>query len=93
MTETTKQEKDTELRGEVSSSNALVMCADEMKVLGWHTWHAKDNWVHPDLVENPNEQDYTNYGMPLVDAIDHENNGRKPFKSVAHIQRAISALY
>lgn len=35
---------------------------------GWHTWYNDNYWVHPKVVQNPEIQDYTNYGMSLEDA-------------------------
>ena len=48
---------------------------------GWHTWYHPNYWVHQDLVTDPKAQDYTNYGMTLEEAYEHELDGRKPFHS------------
>jgi len=49
---------------------------------GWDTWYNDNYWVHPDLVEDPNVQDYTHYGVSLEDAIKIEKLGRPKHKSL-----------
>lgn len=47
---------------------------------GWSTWYSENYWVHPESVEDPKSQDYTNYGMSLEDAVKYENLGRPKHK-------------
>jgi hypothetical protein len=43
---------------------------------GWSTWYNPEYWVHPDSVEDPAQQDYTNYGMTWEDALQYERIGK-----------------
>lgn len=36
--------------------------------------------MHPDCVEDPSKQNYTEYGMLIEDAIRYENIGKPKFK-------------
>lgn len=49
---------------------------------GWSTWYNPNYWVHPESVENPKAQDYTNYGMNIDDAIAYENLGKPKHKQM-----------
>ena len=51
-----------------------------VKERGWSTWYNEAYWVNPATVADPKQQDYTNYGMSLDDAIRWENIGRPPHK-------------
>lgn len=46
---------------------------------GWRTWHSKDYWVHPDTVQDPTRQDFTDYGLNLETALRYEKIGRPKF--------------
>lgn len=56
---------------------------------GWHTWYNENYWVHPETVENPKTQDYTNYGITLEDAVRWEMDGRPKRKD---LRQAIDML-
>ncbi len=64
-----------------------------LKERGWYQYYNPEYWVHPKTIEDPEVQDYTNYGLSLEKAIAFEESGAKPFPSVGQFQRAISALY
>lgn len=45
---------------------------------GWHDYYHPNYWVHPKTVQDPEAQDYTNYGMPVLIAVIYEAEGRGP---------------
>jgi hypothetical protein len=45
---------------------------------GWSTYYNPRYWVHPKTVADPSQQDYTNYGMLIDDAVAYENIGCPP---------------
>ena len=47
---------------------------------GWTTYYHKNYWVHPDAVEDPKIQDYTDYGMTLEFAYKYELMGKPKHK-------------
>lgn len=49
---------------------------------GWSQWFHVNYWVHRETVEDPESQDYTDYGMPLEDAYKYELLGRPKIKSL-----------
>ena len=58
------------------------MASDSAKFLesrGWHTWYNPNYWVNKKCVKDPSAQDYTNYGMPLEEALRYEREGRGSF--------------
>lgn len=49
---------------------------------GWYTWYNENYWVHPESVSDPFQQDYTNYGMNLEDAVAYELLGKPKHKAM-----------
>ncbi len=49
---------------------------------GWHQYYNPNYWVHPDSVEDPKSQDYTDYGMNLEDALYYESIGKPKHPSM-----------
>lgn len=45
------------------------------KERGWSTYYNPNYWVHPKTVEDPMQQDYTNYGMCIEDVVRYEAIG------------------
>jgi hypothetical protein len=67
------------LNNECVKLEAMVERLEKEKFLierGWDTYMLGDCWVHPDSVEDPKVQDYTNYGMCLDDAVRYERLGK-----------------
>lgn len=58
------------------------MTKEDLISRGWHTYYNENYWVHPDLVEDPKAQDYTNYGVCFEDACMLELAGRPKHKSL-----------
>ena len=56
------------------------MTEADLRAAGWSTWYSDNYWVHRDLVEDPTQQDYTNYGMCFEDAVTMENLGKPKHK-------------
>ena len=47
---------------------------------GWYQWYNILYWVNPKTVEDPTQQDYTNYGMDLNSAYCFEKLNLPKFK-------------
>lgn len=61
------------------------MDAAFLKSRGWHQWYNDNYWVNPKCIQDPQAQDYTNYGMSLEQAIKYENDGAKPFAPIGQM--------
>lgn len=54
---------------------------------GWCTYYNPNYWVHKKMIVDSNRQDYTDYGMPLDEAVVFEFCKFPPFKSKLEMGR------
>ena len=47
---------------------------------GWSKWYNENYWVHPDSVQDPTRQNYTDYGFSLEEAVKYESIGKPKHK-------------